>query len=437
MQELSEETPHQEILERIQELLLEMSKNQLENLEKQLRKKPVVEIVEQYLDTHYEIRSNTVAHCFEYRRKQSHEPFEQLNEDELFRELQKKKIFFGLNSLRSLLRSKFVSQYDPIRAYFERLEHWQQGRDEDHIDKLASYVKARDPDRFRYHFKKHLVRAVACVMLPQVYNKHCLVLIGRQNDGKSSFCRFLSPPALRDYYAENIGTDKDSLIALTENFWINLDELSTLSRSDINALKSVFSKDIVKVRRPYDSKTTSTHRIASFLGSTDRYEFLSDEAGSVRWLCFEEEGIDFNYTQDCDINQVYAQAYQLFKDGFKYDLSRQDIEESENVNREYQITTPEMDLLQRYYQPGNPENPADFMTATEVTTELVRASENKVKILPRDVGKALKFLGYPKGQLRKAGTFPIKGYYIQRIDSLSNYEKDNHSPIPEKQEVPF
>ena len=44
---------------------------------------------------------------------------------------------------------------------------------------------------------------------------------------------------------ENISFDKDSLIALIENFIINLDELATFTRVEINALKSILSKSFI------------------------------------------------------------------------------------------------------------------------------------------------------------------------------------------------
>ena len=80
---------------------------------------------------------------------------------------------------------------------------------------------------------------------------------------------------------------KDGLIALTENFLINMDELSTMSRYEVNALKSMFSKDRIKVRLPFEKRATSLPRIASFIGSTNKTQFLNHETDSVRFINFE------------------------------------------------------------------------------------------------------------------------------------------------------
>ena len=133
-----------------------------------------------------------------------------------------------------------------------------------------------------------------------------------QSSGKSTWCRFLCPPKLSRYFAEDIASDKDSRILLTTSFIINLDELSVLARKEINSLKAYFSKTTINERLPYDKRNTTLSRICSFVGSTNQSTFLSDETGNVRWLCFELLGqIDFNYSKEVDINRVWTQAFHL------------------------------------------------------------------------------------------------------------------------------
>ena len=98
--------------------------------------------------------------------------------------------------------------------------------------------------------------------------------------------------------------DKDARILLCKNFLINLDELSSLAKKEINTLKSYFSKDQINERLPYDRKNTILPRISSFIGSTNRDTFLDDETGSVRWLCFQITGINWNYRQEINIDLV-------------------------------------------------------------------------------------------------------------------------------------
>ena len=117
------------------------------------------------------------------------------------------------------------------------------------------------------------------------------------------------PQSLEKYYTEDIGVDKDGLIALCKNFIINIDELSVMSKTDVNILKAFISKNTVNARLPYDRKSSLMYRTSSFCGSTNRSDFLTDETGSVRWIIFEVLEIDFNYSKEININQVWAQAY--------------------------------------------------------------------------------------------------------------------------------
>ena len=74
-----------------------------------------------------------------------------------------------------------------------------------------------------------LVRTVACAVDDHLYNKHAFILVGSaQHTGKSTFCRFLCPGALANYRVDTIPQDKDGMISLSENMFINLDELSSI-----------------------------------------------------------------------------------------------------------------------------------------------------------------------------------------------------------------
>ncbi|MBU4154413.1 MAG: PriCT-2 domain-containing protein, partial [Proteobacteria bacterium] len=251
-------------------------------------------ITEEYLHEHFVIRYNVVSNKFEYKAHDD-EKYKDLNENNLYIRLQKDNVNISLNNLIALLKSDFVTEYNPFLEYFKGLPEWD--GQTDYIKELSGYLKTPDRERLDKHFKKWLVRTVKSATDDFYYNKQAFVLVStKQNSGKSTYCRFLCPPALMDYIVENIGTDKDSLVAITENFLINLDELSTAEKAEINAFKSMFSKDKIKARLTYDKRASVHVRRASFIGSTDRWEFLTDENGSVRWLCFDITEIDWSYS---------------------------------------------------------------------------------------------------------------------------------------------
>jgi len=326
--------------------------------------------------------------------------------------LQKDNINISLNHLIALLKSDFVEEYDPFLDYFESLKKWDLKTD--YISKLAGFLHTNDPKRLEKHFKKWIVRMIKTAIDGNYHNKQAFILVSnKQNSGKSTFCRFLCPKPLKDYIVENIGTDKDSQVAITENILINLDELSTADKNEINMFKSMFSKDKIKARLTYDKRASIHVRRASFIGSTDRWEFLTDENGSVRWLCFDIERIDWHYSKEINIDDVYSQGYYLLRSkDFEYELTAKEIAENDKINRKYQVSTPERDLIDRFFTPSNKED-GIFMTSTEIMEELARNSFIKVSSVV--IGKELKFLGFERTHvyMEKNNKY---GYWVKKND---------------------
>jgi len=368
-------------------------------------------ITEEYLSRNFDLRNNVVSNKFEYRRKGEIE-WEEMNENNMFIQLQKDGINISLNHLVALLKSDFVKKYHVFREYFQRLPQWDGNTD--HIKKLTSFLQTDDRQRLENHFKKWLVRTVKTAIDDQYFNKQAFVLVSmKQNSGKSTFCRFLCPPDLKDYIAESIATDKDSLIAITENFLINLDELSQADKAEINAFKSLFSKEKVKARLTYDKRPTVHSRRASFIGSTDRWEFLTDENGSVRWLCFEIDCIDWNYINEVNIDKVWAQAYHLLtRTNFDYNLTAEEIKENDWNNKRYQVATPERDLLIKFFQPGD-DKTGDFKTATDMLEYI--SARTAINLSPVKVGKELRFLGFERKSKRIHESLSVYGYYVNTL----------------------
>jgi predicted P-loop ATPase len=370
-------------------------------------------ITENYLNKLYDVRYNVISNNFEYKEKDE-VSYKEMNENNMFVRLQKDNINISLNHLIALLKSDFVQEYNPFINYFENLPKW--NGETDYISTLAFYLKTEDRKRLNTQFKKWLVRVVKTSTDENSFNKQCFVLVStKQNSGKSTFCRNLCPTKLNGYITEGIGTDKDSMVAITENFLINLDELSTAEKNEINAFKSMFSKDKVKARLTYDKRPTVHSRRASFIGSTDRWEFLTDENGSVRWLCFDITSIDWNYKKNVDIDMVWAQAYVLAKDpNFISELTIDEIKDNDIVNKKYQVNSPERDIIQMYLKPGTRED-GEFMTATQILNHI--AGYSAFKVSPIQIGRELKFLNYTR-IAKKVDGLGIYGYMVIIKDEM-------------------
>jgi predicted P-loop ATPase len=381
--------------------------------------KPIIQVVREFIDNLWEVRNNIVLNKFEFREKNKTE-WEELNENDIYVALKMEFIKFSLSDLRALLKSSWTKKHDPIKEYFENLPPWD--GETDYIKELISYIHVNDNDksRFEKQFKKALIRSVACA-LGYAVNKHAFILVSpKQHGGKTTFIRWLCPPELMKYYTEELKLDKDGLAALTNNFIINLDELSTMQKAEINQLKSHFSKDYIKIRLPYDARESTLKRRSNFFGSTNLLEFLSDETGNVRWICFRVLSINYDYSIKMNIDNVWMQAYSLFKSKIDYQLSKDEVEENEKSNAQFFINSSEIELIQQYYTQGSKENQfSKFLTATEILIHLLNKTGKAIKLTERNIGRALKALNFgQETNYCKDSKFSIKGYWLIETEPM-------------------
>ena len=372
-----------------------------------------------YLSARYKIRFNTVKKVFEYSTLKSIE-YKEFNEDAMYVELQMSGVKIKKPDLLALLRSNVLAdQYSPIEYYFSNLKEWSEN-EPDYIEKLSRYISTPDRERLSKHLKKWFLRSIHCSLTQGAFNKNALIFVHKeQNAGKTSFCRFLCPPALYDeYYAENPDpSQKDGLISLAKNFIINLDELKNLDKKDMNTIKFWITIANVNIRLPYAARNTNEKRIANFVGNTNQTEFLHDESGSVRFICIDVNGINHNYnnyqtgTKEIDINDVWAQAYTLYKQGERGELTKEEIEENENHNNRYKAIPIEGELLMRHFRQANAtdENPV-FMTPTEIIEYI--QPRTTLKLNPVMMGKALNFCDFLR--LKNSATDRY-GYYVIQL----------------------
>jgi predicted P-loop ATPase len=331
----------------------------------------------------------------------------------------------GLNGVEKTLNVVLATapDYDPM-VEFLKIYKWD---GVDHIQRLAGFVIVDDDRRawFDLMFKKHMVRLIACAIGRLPFNKQAFILFGSQGDGKSSFLRFIIPILLKAYYTEQIDFEsKDGLIALARNYVINLDELTSLSRHDITKIKAFLSYQGVKARLPFDRRETNLRRRATFFGSTNKEEFLTDETGNVRWLVMPIKGINHDnggpngYTQ-VDINQVYAQAFALLESGFEYELSAEELAMSERHNSGHLKKPNEYEMILQYYEPS--QDKEDFRTASEVKNYLQIQTTHKITAAEM-IGRSLQMLNNESAEkwkyakvTRRVGGIPLKGYLLREM----------------------
>ncbi|MGV7234636.1 MAG: VapE domain-containing protein [Nitrosomonadaceae bacterium] len=378
------------------------------------KKKPVIVKVENHLSRTYEFRRNIITSTLEQSQSNTApgvgSDWNKVNIDSVYRDiLHRFPRGFGLDKLKSLLRSDYVEEYDPFAEYFAGLDKWD---GVDHITALANHIQTDNQEFFLSMFRKHLVRSIGCG-LGKMENRFVFVLVGeKQNTGKSSFLRFLNPFGMKYYTEAPLRDSKDTELQFAENFIYNLEELSALSNTDLNKLKAVISKRSVKERRPYAIEHEEMMRRCNFWGSTNRTDFLADTE-NTRWLCFGIESISFDYANmitgkgSIDINKVWAQAWHLYCNGDRGQLTEDEVLVRDNRNKGYEVANSERDAITEMFEIDTAHN--QFYSVVQVS-DLIAKQYPTMKITHYIVGKTLNQLGFHPGRKYMNG-HQVRGYF--------------------------
>jgi len=304
----------------------------------------------------------------------------------------------------------------------------------DYISELANTITTTQQDLWQTCFKKWFVAMVACVTNEKAINQTVIVFSGKQGVGKTTWIEKLIPKPLKDYmFSGTINpNNKDTLIHLAECMLINLDELENLNRTEIGTLKELITKTHIRMRKAYGHNNETLPRRASFAGSVNTAQFLNDTTGSRRFLCFEVEHIE--YAHNIDIKAVYAQATQLYKNGFRYWFNQEEIKEINHNNEQYQIRSPEEELLLTWFELADRETANNFLNTTQIAAKL--ADKAKLNITDGTVmklGKALKKHGYLRLSKKNGYVYAVKELTWDEVEQ-KNKEKEPPTEQPKPPE---
>lgn len=384
-------------------------------------------LLEEKISERMDLRYNTVKLATEYRERgeEQYRLFTDRKSTGLFINLKETMEKLSKANYDYYVDSDRVPEYDPYKSYFESLQ-WD---GKDYIKELTAYIKVEDTPAlydFYWQLKKWLVRCIKCALEPRYFNKQILVFVGEeQNTGKTTFCRWLCPPALKDYYSEEVTRDKDEKIQLVSNIFILYDELVKLNKAGLEDVKALLSKETVKFRPPYARREEIFARRCSFIGNTNYTQFLTDETGNVRFLCFLIKNIDFAYSKSINIDNIWAQAYHLYNCKFACDMTKEELEAQREYCKRFFATTTEHDMIIEYLRPAtlkDEKNPAVDVYHWQTGQILQYLTENlpTIKMYSATLGKALKFLGFERKSIKTPQGPKYVYEVVPRSDSYIN-----------------
>jgi predicted P-loop ATPase len=234
----------------------------------------------------------------------------------------------------------------------------------------------------------------------------------------------LVPRELKDYYYSGAinPSSSDSKIQLAENMLINIDELQGMRSGAMENLKALITDKEVKTRRPYARVHEPHPHRASFVGSANSTDFLSDVTGNRRFLPFEVTSIDNSGVVSMD--NVYAQAKHLFNNGFRHWFNQDEIAMINVNNEAFKTSSMEEDTLLKCIEPCDEnDEKVQFGTTTEIMNILIsyapiRVNNGSIQRLGRLLKNKYRFKNVKRGN--------VHGYFYKNKKTIPGY-------IPEKE----
>lgn len=306
---------------------------------------------------------------------------------------------------------------------------------------LIDFLGAEDTELIRMQTRKQFVAAVARVMRPGCKHDYCLVIVGKEGIGKSTLLRQMAGKWFNDSLVSMEG--KEGMEALRKCWVIEIGELVSLKRSEVENVKAYISRQTDTYRPPFGKRKEEFPRQCVFFATTNESNFLKGFNGNRRFWIAETRNTlpKLDVWEDLDEayrNQVWAEAVMRYDKGEKLYLSAELEAESREMQEAYNelsdderigiissfLDTPlpvdwesrSLERKQAYFRDTDPLNPEgsvrrDVISNIEILNECFRDKiDEKARYKTREISALMKRVPgwtsagramiYPYGQQR-------------------------------------
>ena len=328
--------------------------------------------VNRFLQSTYDFRYNLLTEETEYRPADGRgEPFAPVGRRELNSfclEAHARGIACWDKDISRYLYSTSVPGYHPFLLYLDELPAW------DGIDRLEALAHrvSSDPLWIK-HFHIWLLALTAQWL--GITGKHAnsvapILISTEQGCLKSTFCKSLMPETLSRYYSDEVElTSKGNVTRkMSEMGLLNLDEFDKYPASKMPLLKNLMQMASLSLCKAYQKNYRSLPRIASFIGTSNRKDLLTDPTGSRRFICVLVE-----YPIDCegiDYAQLYAQLKAEILTGEHYWFTKEEETELQQSNMTFYRQGPVEDVLRSCYRAAEKGEGCELLSSADIFQRL-------------------------------------------------------------------
>lgn len=330
--------------------------------------KNLTESVEGFLKSYYDFRYNILTEETEFRSlERLDEGFQPLNQrvlNTLCLEAHESGITCWDRDLSRCIYSTRIAEYHPFRLYLDELPEWD---GTERLQALARRVSENPLWVKEFHTWMLGVTAQWMGIMGEHANSVAPLLIStEQGYLKSTFCKSLLPAVLQRYYLDRVDLTSQGNVErrLAEMGLLNLDEFDKYSPAKMPLLKNLMQMASLSLCKAYQKNYRSLPRIASFIGTSNRKDLLTDPTGSRRFICVEVE-----HPINCktiDHEQIYAQLKAEILSGKCYWFTKEEERELQVSNMKFYRQGPVEDVLRSCYRSAEKGEECELLSAADI-----------------------------------------------------------------------
>ena len=366
--------------------------------------------LEDFLQGNYEFRFNQLSETTEFRtltdKGEKFKPVTQRDLNSFCQSAQEAGIECWARDVARFVNSNKPKDYHPFTSYMENLPEW------DGRDRIAERAKrVSDKPHWIKGFHRWMLGMAACWMQTDKNHANSVapILVSRkQGMHKSTFCKLIIPEELRAYYTDSVDLNATGAIEQKLALFglINIDEFDKIPEGKHPLLKNLMQMSELNIRKAYQKNFRPLPRIASFIGTSNRKDLLTDTTGSRRFLCVEiENKIDIS---PIDYNQLYAQLKTEILSGERTWFTTDEEAEIQQSNLAFYKQNVEEELFFSGFRPAEKSGSGELLSSAEIFRRLRKRNPAAMRgITLRAFSRSLSQIGIKRVHTRYGNVYEV------------------------------
>ena len=190
------------------------------------------------------------------------------------------------------------------------------------------------------------------------------------------------------------------------------DEMGGKSKKDEKRLKELLSKQVFSLREPYGRNNVDLARLAVLCGTSNEDDLLTDPTGNRRLIPIHVTKIDIDKYNSIDKIDLIMEAYHLWKSGYKWQMTKEDIELLGGKTERFEAVSVEKELVFKYFKkPVGGEG--DWFTTSDILVHIEIMTRQR--LTTKRIGMVLQKNGFRRENFYRNGERTM-GYKLVKTD---------------------